>query len=188
MLLLRRLGYRKHPFGSTGQGRAIPLMVGVRLLRGWNAFVCDDSRWAENEAFLPHNKVGKSFRRERNMKRLKGFDRKHHVYGAPLFASLSLISPQILAGWNGHGVINNLWIYPDYVVVQQGNDTSGPAGCLAGDRWSFRWADFAADVQGRIMSQLLLAKTTKATIQVLVSDVECGPEGFKKFTGYIHFP
>jgi len=93
-----------------------------------------------------------------------------------------------MAGWNGGGKIQILYVYPDYVVVIQGPVTGGPAGCAENGVWSFAWADFRPEVQARIMSVLLAAKTSGATIQPVVSDTECGPEGHKKFTGHFQLP
>lgn len=91
------------------------------------------------------------------------------------------------AEWNGTGVIETMYIYPDYAVIIQGKKREGKAGCSNSNSWSFKWSQFDALSQNRIHSMLLSAHVSKTRIQVQVSDSECGPEGKKKFTGHINF-
>jgi hypothetical protein len=104
------------------------------------------------------------------------------VLGVLLVVNLNHVA---IAGWNGAGVINTLYVYPTYVVAIQGPSTGGPAGCTENAAWSFRWNDFSPEVQARIMSVLLAAKTSGTSIQIVVDESVCGPEGKKKFNGMI---
>lgn len=92
------------------------------------------------------------------------------------------------AEWNGVGVIQTMYIYPDYAVIIQGDKREGRAGCSNSNSWSFKWSQFDALTQGRIHSMLLSAYVSKTRIQVQVSDKKCGPEGKKKFVGHINLP
>lgn len=102
-------------------------------------------------------------------------------------AWLMVMSSVVNAGqvFNGGGAITGLYIYPTYAVVFQGPTTAGPANCVNDAGWTFLWSDFPEPVQQRIMSTLLTARTTKASINITVADDGCGPEGKKKFTGQI---
>ena len=107
-----------------------------------------------------------------------------------VFTVLALLSFSGMAHseWNGVGVIEVMYIYPNYAVVVQGRSSPGQAGCQDGKVWSFYWSKFDAATQARIQSMLLTAYTAQLPIQVVVSDSTCGPEGKKDFTGQIQFP
>lgn len=105
-----------------------------------------------------------------------------------LLSMLVLIPSAALAGWNGAGVIQTMYIYPQYAVIIQGTSGPGPGGCANDNTWSFEWAQFDQSTQNRIQSMLLTAYVSKTPIQVVVDDSSCGPEGKKKFTGYVQLP
>jgi hypothetical protein len=102
------------------------------------------------------------------------------------FLALCFGSNFASADWNGAGPIQTLYIYPTYVVAVQGPTSAGPAGCTDNGAWSFFWSDFSDAAQARILSTLLTAKTTGASINVVISGAGCGPEGKKRFNGMIN--
>ena len=88
--------------------------------------------------------------------------------------------------WNGIGVIERMSMYPTYAIIKQGA-VGGVANCSNTGYFSFVWTDFPPEVQARIMSMLLHAYTTQETIEVIVHDTNCGPEGYKQFLGHIRY-
>ena len=104
---------------------------------------------------------------------------------ASLFLSILVFtSTQAFADWGAPMVvIDQLYVYPTYVVVIQ-TPYAGTAGCQSSG-WSFNWSDFDAPTQQRIYSTLLAARLAKTPIKPIFSDTGCGPENFKKFTGYL---
>lgn len=85
--------------------------------------------------------------------------------------------------WNGGGKIKNMWIYPSFLVVEQGPTKPGSAGCVNDNKWSFNWSDVDKMTQNRIQAALLTAYAQEKNIDVRVDKNSCGPESRKKFTG-----
>lgn len=102
---------------------------------------------------------------------------------------LILCSAFSFAGeWNSLGVINQMYIYPTYAVILQGEVAPGPANCQETASWSFAWNQFDAAAQARIQSMLLTAYISQTPIRVVIDSDTCGPENKKKFNGQIHLP
>lgn len=98
-----------------------------------------------------------------------------------LFSSTNVIA----FSWGSSSVVEQLNVYPGYVLVVQGSSQQGGAGCSNNNIWGFSWSQFSDSEQKRILSILLLAKSTGSDIKVGFDDTSCGPEGHKKFSGHI---
>lgn len=83
------------------------------------------------------------------------------------------------------GLIEMMYVYPTYMIVVQNNEYSGKSGCGQNNKraWSFYWSDFDSNAQQRIYSTLLAAKMSQTPIKPIFTISDCGPEGYKKFTG-----
>lgn len=92
------------------------------------------------------------------------------------------------ADWGGEtNPITTIYIYPTYAVIVQSASAeyAGNADCKKNKAWSFAWGSFEEQAAQRIYSSLLAAYMSQKPVQPVFSDTECGPEGHKKFNGYM---
>ena len=86
--------------------------------------------------------------------------------------------------WGGDAApIEIIYVYQSAVIVVQGSNYAGEAGCKNNNKWSFYWSELSPEVADRVYSMLLSAKMAKAKIKPLFDKTGCGPEGHKKFEG-----
>lgn len=101
-------------------------------------------------------------------------------------ASVFLGGAALANDWNGAmAPIQQMYIYPTYAVIVQGNAYAGTASCVNDATWSFMWSDFDAATAARIHSMLVSAHISKTPIKPIFAANQCGPEGKKKFTGQL---
>lgn len=86
--------------------------------------------------------------------------------------------------WGGStALIEKMYVYPNAVIVVQGDVYSGKAGCDNNNKWSFYWSSFSPEVADRVYSSLLSAYMAKVPVKPIFHSTECGPENDKQFTG-----
>lgn len=103
-----------------------------------------------------------------------------------VFLASCLLSLQaISADWGGKAaVIDNMYVYSNFIVVVQGDNYAGDAGeCNNNNKWGFYWSNFDTELSQRVYSTLLAAYLSKTPIRPLFTSSVCGPEGNKEFNG-----
>ena len=88
--------------------------------------------------------------------------------------------------WGGAmGPVDKLWVYPDRIVVQQGDDYAGVAGCEDNKKTGFSWSEFDEQTGDRIYATLLAAYMQGTSVRLIFHNTGCTAEGYKHMNGQI---
>ena len=91
--------------------------------------------------------------------------------------------------WGGSiAPIEKLFVYPSYIVVVQGANYAGDAGCNNDKKMGFSWSEFDEQTGDRIYATLLTAYMEQIPVRIIFHETGCTAEGAKHMNGQIAIP